>query len=136
MRSESIILVENDRNLRQSITLLLEREGYLVTSTECVYDAIHLLQSGSYPLVISEMNIPETAQVLIPRILTSFPYISLVILTDQTHQEHPKEDRIYSAHYLIKPLAPERLLDCVRSILGHRGRSGHPNNGSQPGLLA
>ena len=134
MRPNFILLVENDLNLRQSIVLILQRAGYQVIATDCVQNALHLLQSGSFQLVISDINIPETSQMLFPKILASFPGLSLVILTDQSLQELPNIDRLLSAHYLVKPLAPERLLDCVESLLNHKGKPDCPNNGSQPGL--
>jgi len=134
MRPKLIILVENDLNLRQSIVLILQRAGFLVTDTDCVYEALDLLQLRSYQLVISDINIPETSQVLIPKILAGFPHLSLIILTDQPLQDLPKEDRLLSAHYLVKPLAPERLLDCVGSLLDRRSKSDYPNNGSHLGL--
>ncbi len=36
MSPKLIILVEDDSNLRQSIALILQRAGYLVTTTESV----------------------------------------------------------------------------------------------------
>jgi DNA-binding NtrC family response regulator len=134
MRPKLIILVENDMNLRQSIVLMLQRAGFLVSATDCVYTALDLLRSRPYQLIISDINIPETSQVLIPKIFNTYPNLSLVILTDQIHQDLPKEDKLLSAHYLVKPLAPERLLDCVGKILGRTVIPDQENNRSYPGL--
>ena len=120
MDQKLIILVEDDLNLRQSIALILQRDGYLVTATDCVYKALDIIQSGNYQLIISDFNMPETKKVLLPKILDIYPYISIVILTDQTLSEIDKEGKILKAEYLIKPLAPERLLDCVGMILNQK----------------
>jgi DNA-binding response OmpR family regulator len=127
MSPRLIILVENDQNLRQSIALILQRAGYIVTATDCVYKAMDMIQSGNYYLIISDINIPETQNVLIPKVLVTYPYLSIVILTDQSSSEIKKKDKLLSAHYLIKPIAPERLLDCVGTIIGKNINSNHDN---------
>jgi DNA-binding NtrC family response regulator len=118
MSHKSIVLLEDDPNLRQSIALILQRAGYFVSPTDCVYAAMDLLKSKTYKLIIADNNIPETRMVLIPKVLGLYPCLSIVLLTDQSAAELEKEDRLLSAHYLIKPIAPERLLDSVMTIIG------------------
>jgi DNA-binding NtrC family response regulator len=125
MSSKLIVIVEDDINLRQSIALILERAGYFVVATDCVPKAINILQSGSYHLLITDINMPDARKTLIPDILAMYPSLSLVILTDQSASEIEKENRLLSAHYLIKPVAPERLLDYVETIIGKNNNSGH-----------
>lgn len=123
MGPKLIILVENDLNLRQSIALILQRAGYQVTATDCVYEALELIGSGDFQLLISDINIPDTRSVLLPKVSKVYPNLPTVILTDQSSAEVEDERRSFSAQYLIKPLAPERLLDSVGSILGHSNNS-------------
>jgi len=130
MRPKLIVLVEDDVNLRHSIVLILQRAGYLVNATDCVYKALDLLRSGTYQLVISDINIPETANVLIPKVLDSYPQVSIVILTDQSTHESEKGGKLLSAHYLVKPIAPERLLDSVGLLLGRIHQSNQQGNSS------
>jgi DNA-binding NtrC family response regulator len=131
MSTGLIILVEEDANLRQSITLILQRAGYLVTATNCVHKAMDIIHSGRYQLIISDLNQPDTKNVLLPKVLCIYPYLSIVILTDQSISELEKEDKLLSAQYLVKPVAPERLLDCVGAILGKKSISNHNNLSDQ-----
>jgi DNA-binding NtrC family response regulator len=131
MSPKFIVLVEDDLNLRQSIALILLRAGYFVTATDCVFKAMNIIQSGNYYLVISDINIPETRNVLLPQVLGMYPHLSIVILTDQSATEIDKDDKLLSAYYLIKPIAPERLLDCVGTIMGKNHNSNHNNPGNQ-----
>ena len=132
MSPKLIVLVEDDVNLRQSIALILQRAGYLVSATDCVYKGMDLLRSGIYKLIISDINIPETKKVLIPKILGTFSNVSVVILTDQTIPDSEKGGKLLSAHYLAKPLAPERLLDCVGMIFGKVNGSNHTKDNNLP----
>ncbi len=121
MSPKLIILVEDDLNLRQSMALILQRVGYFVTSTDCVTSAMNIIQAGNCHLIIADIDIPDTRTLLLPRILGLYPQLSIVILTDQSSAEIEREDKLLSAHYLIKPIAPERLLDCVVTIMGRNG---------------
>lgn len=125
MSDKLIILVEDDMNLRQSIALILQRAGYLVTATDCVHKAMEIIQSGKYQLIISDINLPETRNVLLSKVFGIYPYMSIVILTDQSISEKEKVNTRFSAHYLVKPIAPERLLDCVGAILGKQTNSNY-----------
>src|SRR4030043_783515 len=121
MSPKLIIFVEDDLNLRQSMALILQRAGYFVTATDCVSQALNIIQSGNYYLIIADINMPDTHKLLLPRVLGLYPHLSIVILTDQSASEIEKGDMLLSAHYLIKPIAPERLLDCVVTIMGKNG---------------
>jgi DNA-binding NtrC family response regulator len=125
MSPKLIILVEDDPNLRQSIALILQRAGYFVNATNCIYKAMDIIQSGNFNLAITDVNIPGTRDVFLPKVLGQYPNLSIVVLTDQSSSEIEKEDKHLSAHYLIKPIAPERLLDCVGTILGKSNNSKH-----------
>jgi DNA-binding NtrC family response regulator len=132
MPPKLILVVDNDINLRQSIALILQRAGYLVTTTECVYKALDLIQSRKYQLIISDLHMPETSQVLLPKALSIYPYLSVVVLTDRPLSGAERETELLSAHYLVKPIAPERLLDCVGTILGRQRNFNHNEKSNLP----
>jgi DNA-binding NtrC family response regulator len=128
MNPISIILVEDDTNLRQSIALVLQRAGYFVTATDCVQEAIELAQSGKYRMIISDINVPATRAVLLPVALDTHLHLAIVILTDQGVRETDAEDGQLDTYYLIKPIAPELLLDCILKIMGSHKFSFHKKN--------
>lgn len=127
MSPKFIILVENDINLRQSIALILQRTGYTVTATDSVDKALELIHSGNYHLLISDVNIPETQNTLLPMLHEVYPPLPVVILTDQSSVEADMASKLFKAHYLVKPIAPESLVDSVRSILNQKNNSNHFN---------
>ncbi len=115
--TKSIVLVEEDKNLRQSISLILQRAGYFVTSTDNVFSAIDLVHYGRYQLVIADSNMPGTKRVLLPDLLGNHPCVSIMVLTDNPTSDDEDESKLLSAHYLVKPVAPERLLDYVGMVM-------------------
>ncbi len=123
MSLKLIILIENDRNLRHSIALILQRAGYMVTATDCVYKAMDLLSSSHCQLLISDFNIPETRDILLPNVPRIYPQLPIVILTDQSSLEVERQSKLTRAHFLLKPVAPEQLIDSVGSIIGNSNNS-------------
>ncbi len=128
MSSQFIILIENDLNLRQSIALILQRAGYTVTATDCVTKALELIRNGNYHLLISDFNIPETREIILTKVPRIISHLPILILTDQSSFEVERDSRISGAYYLLKPVAPERLIDSVGSILSKSNNSNHPIN--------
>lgn len=127
MRPKLILLLENDLNLRQSIMLILQRAGYFVTATDCIFTALELMRTRNYQLIMVDSNMPEARNVFLPKVHIGYPYQSILILTDQSNSEMEMEDKLQRVHYLVEPVAPERLLDCVGSIMKKNGFVNHPN---------
>jgi DNA-binding NtrC family response regulator len=119
------MLIEDDVNLCQSLKIILQRAGYFVTSTDCVSKAINSIQNGNYYLIIADMNMPDTNKFLLPRVMGRYPHLSIVILSDQSALEVPKDDMQLSVHYLNKPIAPEQLIDCVGTLIGKNNHANH-----------
>jgi len=121
------MLVESDVNLRQSIALILQRVDFRITATDCDTKALELLKLGDYHMLIADIGLPETINTLLTKAATLYPQLPILILTDESIGEIERLKRCSNAHFLIKPVAPEQLLECVRSILGKTNSSDHFN---------
>lgn len=117
MSNKTIMLVENDVNLRQSIALVLQRTGYRVMTTDCVGTAVQLLDSLNYHLLIADINVPDARATLMPILRTGHPQVPILIMTDQSKAEAENDSLLFHAHYLFKPIPPESLLDSVNTLL-------------------
>jgi DNA-binding NtrC family response regulator len=122
-KQKSILLIEEDNNLRQSFALMLERAGYLVTATNCIQTAIDIVHLGEFHLIISEINMVETENILIPYMVEYYPHTSIIILSDQPISTTDEKKKVFTIHYLEKLIAPEYLLDFVHAVLDKRVRS-------------
>ena len=58
MRKESILIVDDERNIVSSLEGILSDEGYDVTSTEDGLDALEIVQSNPPNLVLLDIWIP------------------------------------------------------------------------------
>lgn len=116
MGYKHILLVENDMNLCQSIVLILQRAGYLVTAPSCVLEAIEASQAGGYHMLIADIDEPGTREVVLPFVLHEFPDLPVVILTGLSNADRASGDTFKKYRFLVKPIAPEDLLENVGEI--------------------
>jgi len=124
---KSILVVDDDPNLRYSLSIILQRAGYLVTTVGQACKAIDSLQAGNFDLVIMDIKMPDIdGLALLPKILTVYPQLPILILTAFPTPETVQEAKQSGARaFLEKPIDPDSLLENVHALL--EPRPGSPN---------
>jgi DNA-binding NtrC family response regulator len=120
----SILVVDNDRNLRRSLGLVLKHAGYAVLTVERACEALEYLESGHYSLVILDLVMVDNRLTLLPTVLRLFPHLPILVFTADWSPETANEiEQLGIRAHLIKPVTPKILLECVETILqeDHRG---------------
>ncbi len=118
MMLKSILIIDDDRNLRQSMALILRRAGYQVDMAASGPEALADLEGQEYDLAILDLMVPDDGSMLLPRILRLYPGQPILILTAEVSPETHDEARHRGKHArLVKPVTPEILLENVRKIL-------------------
>ena len=54
-----ILLAEDDQSMREYLKRALERVGYEVEAVDCGTKALPLLEKGKYPLLLTDIVMPE-----------------------------------------------------------------------------
>src|SRR5512136_1567105 len=117
--NHSILIIDDEPNLRRSLGLILQRAGYIITSASNAAEAIHLLQAGAYDLTFLDIKLPDQNGIqLLPQIRDLYPEMPVVILTAHaTLDTAIGAVRLGARDYLLKPVDPENILNRVKSIL-------------------
>ena len=114
----SILIVDDDQNLRRSLSLILRRAGYLVESVGQACEALQHLQVGAFNLIIMDLTTPENRLTLLPAILCMYPHLSVLVFTALWSPETTLEiGKLKVQGHLEKPVTPGQLLDQVEAIL-------------------
>jgi CheY-like chemotaxis protein len=58
MASATILLVDDDEALRQTLAIVLQEHGYDVTTAASVTEALKLITAGSYDVLLSDLHMP------------------------------------------------------------------------------
>ena len=117
----TLLLVEDDELVRDAMTRLFVREGYLVLTAATGHDAIGLLRTPSSPIdvVLLDVGLPDVSGAdLCARLRQFFPHLPVVVCTGAASQEEADMLRgLGIAHFLCKPIAMSDLIVAVRSAV-------------------
>lgn len=117
-----ILVVDHDRELRTTFSLLLSKDGYNVTQAYTGRDAITLHQKDPYDLVIIELLLPDNQGFETLTELRKSPSPPKTIATAMPGwmpgEVYTKMARQLGVHgTLAKPFQPEQLLGLVKNVL-------------------
>jgi DNA-binding response OmpR family regulator len=119
----TVLLVEDDDMLRDAMTRLLVREGYLVLTAATGHDAMGLLRTPLQPIsvVVLDLNLPDVSGIdLCARLREMHPKLPVVVCTGGTEPEELAHLLKMGIHrYFCKPVAMDELLATVESALPH-----------------
>jgi DNA-binding response OmpR family regulator len=118
----SILIVDDEENLRRSLSLILKKTGYEVSCASKGQEAIEYLQSKPYDLMFLDLKMPDMDGLeLLPRIHGMFPDLPVLILTAHATLESAIEAvRKGARDYLVKPIDPPLILARVEEILNEQ----------------
>jgi DNA-binding response OmpR family regulator len=118
----TVLLVEDERKLRELVRSYLERAGYTVLSTGSGAEAITLADSASPDLVVLDLGLPDVPGETVAREVQAGATVPVLILTARSSEE----DRIRGLElgaddYVTKPFSPRELVLRVQAILRRGG---------------
>jgi len=117
--NHSILIIDDEPNLRRSLGLILQHAGYVITTASNAAEAIQLLQAGAYDLTFLDIKLPDQNGIqLLPQIRDLYPEMPILILTAHaTLDTAIGAVRLGARDYLLKPIDPENILSRVENIL-------------------
>lgn len=111
----TILLVEDDRALREALGDTLELGGYRYVSVDSAEAALVALKTSSFALVISDVNMPGMDGHALQGLLRErYPQVPVLLMTAYGAVERAVQAMQQGAvDYLVKPFEPSVLLDRV-----------------------
>ncbi|GAI76060.1 unnamed protein product [marine sediment metagenome] len=120
MKTTTILLVNDQKVVRQSIRQLLEREMDFEVVGEAGnnLEAVNLAHELKPDVIVTEVRMPRMGGVeAIRRVKTEHPQIAILILTMHDEEEHIVElMRAGAAGCLLKNISSEDLVQAIRSV--------------------
>ena len=118
MRSQRVLVVDDEPRVREVVTAYLEREGFRVDHVESVEAARELLTATEPDLVILDVMLPAESGLDLLADLRRSGDTPVILLTSRSEET----DRILGLElgaddYVTKPFSPRELVARVRSVL-------------------
>jgi two-component system response regulator RegX3 len=128
-----ILLVEDEKTIRDAVAAYLERESYWVTPAEDGQVAIDQFTKHRFDLVVLDLMLPKVSGEEVCRQIRNASDVPIIMLTAKGEEE----DRIAGLElgaddYLVKPFSPRELVARVRALL----RRAHVDSEPQRDRLA
>jgi CheY-like chemotaxis protein len=116
--AEQILLVENDSIVRKSISERLQSAGYEVTEAKDGPQAVEVLATQRFDLVITDFSMPHLDGLrLLEEIRAFWPNIPVIFMTGYLSKRAAQVLLHGRAEYIAKPISFEALLLTVQRLL-------------------
>jgi DNA-binding response OmpR family regulator len=130
----TVLLVEDERKLRELIRSYLERAGFTVLSTGSGAEAITLADAATPDLVVLDLGLPDVPGETVAREVRATGPLPILMLTARAAEE----DRIAGLElgaddYVTKPFSPRELVLRVQAVLRRGGPAAAPGPASYGG---
>ena len=117
--SKSILIVEDEETLRESIKRIFTKEGYAVDAAESAERGLALLEAGVYDVIISDIILPGMDGIeMLTRVREQMPdQIFIVVTAYASLDTSVKALRAGAYDYIMKPIIHEEIKQIVRNAL-------------------
>jgi DNA-binding NtrC family response regulator len=143
-RSKSVLVVDDEPAMRMALAANFLRSGWFVDTAEGVSDALQKLRSTFFPLVVTDVRMPDGDGLQVMRsVRASSPETAVILLTAfGSVPEAVSAMRGGAFDYLTKPISFEQLQSTVDRVMAKRkpalimpGPGGVKIIGNSPALL-
>jgi len=111
----SVLIVDDEKSIRVTMSRFLQDDGHGVQLAADADEALSLLGSGQFDVVVSDIILPRVNGVeLLKRIRSVAPSAQVIMMTGEPTVDTASEAvRAGAFDYLAKPIAKEAIQTCV-----------------------
>ena len=119
MREDSVLVVDDEPIVRESIRDWLKDAGYQVATAETGEEALELIDKKDFSVMVLDIRLPgQTGMSVLKEVKAQRPWIKSIIITAYPSEETIAEAKKLGAiDYLVKPVAPDDLEELIRGTL-------------------
>jgi two-component system response regulator AtoC len=119
---DRVLIVEDSDSLRDSLKMLLEREGYDVEARSNAEDALCSISDKSFSLILSDYKLPGLTGIdFLKKARDKSPSVPFLVMTAFGSIDLAVEAMKFGANdFLPKPFEPSQLCSVVRDMVNHQ----------------
>ncbi|MDA8283197.1 MAG: response regulator transcription factor [Actinomycetota bacterium] len=118
MGKASVLVVDDERKIRDVVRTYLEHEGYAVFLAGSGQEALETAARLGPDLVVLDLMLPDLPGEEVARSLRAVSEVPIIMLTAKASEDHRVAGlRLGADDYLIKPFSPRELAARVEAVL-------------------
>src|SRR5438477_5025175 len=124
MKARRILVVDDEQDIRRSLSGVLEDEGYAAASVESGEACLAALPGGGFELVLLDIWLPGIDGMEVLSRIQEMPFgerpVVVVISGHGSIEAAVKATKLGAFDFLEKPLSIEKVTVVVKNALAHR----------------
>ncbi|MFH5832114.1 sigma-54-dependent transcriptional regulator [Halalkalibaculum sp. DA3122] len=118
----SILIADDEKEIRETLSMILEDEGYRCTTVADGTAAIEAVQDGRFDILISDLKMPgaDGLEVLQKTKQLSSQTLTIIITAHATVETAVEALRKGASDYILKPIDFEEVLIRIQNLLEHK----------------
>lgn len=123
MNKNSILLIEDEENIRSFISTTLKNQGYKITTASTGTDGLSLAASLCPDLILLDLGLPDIDGLDVITRLRTWSGMPIIVISARSN-EHEKAKALDSGadDYITKPFGTVELMARIRTSLRHSGQ--------------
>ncbi len=114
----TILVIDDEKLIRNSLKRLLEKNDYQVSIAETVKDAVTLIHDQAFDLILSDLRLPDAPGTAL---IEQFPDIPIIIMTSYASVSSAVDAmKLGAIDYISKPFDHTELILMIKRILKER----------------
>ena len=119
MSQAKILVVDDDKNIRRTVSMALESLDYYVHTAFDGKDAMVQLTGDKYDMIITDLKMPGmNGMELLEQAIAKYPEIRIVLISAHGTVDNAVEAmKLGAVDFLQKPFTPKELRNLVHNVL-------------------
>jgi len=119
---KNVLIVEDSKAIRSMMRVSLEETGgYFFVEASNGFEALRLLPTRRFDLIITDINMPDINGLeLIGYVKSNPTYCNIpfiIVSTEKSEEDQKRGLALGAAGYSVKPFTPKKLRDMVTNVL-------------------
>lgn len=123
----NILIVEDEKNIRDFIKAYLEKENYNIFLAADGEEGLNVFNDENIHLIILDLMLPKISGEEVCKTIRSKSDVPIIMLTAKTSEDNKIEGLSIGADdYVVKPFSPRELVSRVKALLRRSYKDSNP----------
>ncbi len=111
----AVLIIEDERSVADALKIILQDEGYHVSTVLTGHDGIEEALRGEFCLAITDIGLPDMSGFDVIKAVCPHKQMHFIVITSQNLMIEAQD--CGAAGFLLKPFQPSEIVELIRTTL-------------------